>query len=357
MRWAGSIHFLLPQPADPEEFEAELMLACAAAGVTLETVTVEPCRPQDWVTRHRAAPAADHGRAVRRARLARPRRAAGRAWSRSRSTPALAFGSGEHATTQSCLRAIDRARPGAPLPARAGRRLRLGRPVDRRRQMLAGARRRGRQRPGRRPGRRATICELNGVAARAQAVVVGRLPPRAGASHGTVRPDPREHPGRPVDRAGAGAAAASGAGRPCGAVGAAGPAGGAGDRRPSGAGAAAGAAVRPGAVDRLGAARAGSTGVRLTVTPLLRVVPGLAISRRLSSRCGARLASFWSFPRHAEDEDQAERREALLVDRHRQGEARRRLPPPHDDRQADSRRRSASARRATWRRATPRSSS
>ena len=34
----------------------------------------------------------------------------------------------------------------------------------------------------------------------------------------------------------------------------------------------------------------------LTVTPLLRVVPALAISRRLSSRCGARLASIWSFP-------------------------------------------------------------
>ncbi len=43
------------------------------------------------------------------------------------------------------------------------------------------------------------------------------------------------------------------------------------------------------------------------------------------------------FPRHAEDEVQAERRQAFLVHRDRQGEARGRVSSPHDDRQADRR--------------------
>ena len=61
----------------------------------------------------------------------------------------------------------------------------------------------GRQRSDRGPGRRATMLELNGVAAPCAGGGRRRLPPSAGPARGAVRPDPRQHPGRPADRAGA----------------------------------------------------------------------------------------------------------------------------------------------------------
>ena len=88
-------------------------------------------------TGDRAAPAAGHRRPLRRPRLACPRPVARPAPCRSRSMPGLAFGSGEHATTQSCLIAIDRLRAAAALRARAGCRLRLRRAGHRGRQVLA----------------------------------------------------------------------------------------------------------------------------------------------------------------------------------------------------------------------------
>jgi ribosomal protein L11 methyltransferase len=101
------VDLLYRERPDPVPIEAALAQACAAAGSVLEGVAVEPVPETDWVAA---------------ASLRLPPLVAGRFvvhGSHARSTlPAglvpieveagLAFGSGEHATTRSCLLAIDR---------------------------------------------------------------------------------------------------------------------------------------------------------------------------------------------------------------------------------------------------------
>ena len=101
-----NIQFLYRSRPDPKEFEAELMLACAAAGVTLETVTVETVPTQDWVTATSLRlPPIPAGRFVVHGSHARDELPPGLV--PIEIDAGVAFGSGEHATTQSCLRAID----------------------------------------------------------------------------------------------------------------------------------------------------------------------------------------------------------------------------------------------------------
>ena len=149
------------------------------------------------------------GRASRRSRSAASGSTA--AMSPSRRRPAawpiqldagLAFGSGEHATTQGCLLALDRLarrrRPRRVLDLGCG----SGHPRDRGRE--AGRRRacwpptttRSRSR-SRAPTRPATASAIASAAwsARATQPAAARVRP--------LRPDPRQHPGRPLVRAGA----------------------------------------------------------------------------------------------------------------------------------------------------------
>jgi ribosomal protein L11 methyltransferase len=95
------------EPPEAGALAAELRLACAEAGVSLDGVMVERVPASDWVgaTQLRLPPV-EAGRFVVHGSHARD------------GLPAdlipieidagLAFGSGEHATTHSCLRAIDR---------------------------------------------------------------------------------------------------------------------------------------------------------------------------------------------------------------------------------------------------------
>ena len=126
----------------------------------------------------------------------------------------LAFGSGEHASTRGCLLALDDLAPAPPLPPRPRHRLRLRHPGDRRRQMLAGRRARGRQRSRR--GRRGHGRTPRGTASahRVRTALQRRLPRAAEVrAGGALRPDPRQHPGRPVVRHGARSRPPSGARR------------------------------------------------------------------------------------------------------------------------------------------------
>lgn len=101
-----NIQFLYRDRPDPSEFEAELTRACAAAGVTLETVTVETVPTQDWVTATSLRlPPIPAGRFVVHGSHARDELPPGLV--PIEIDAGVAFGSGEHATTQSCLRAID----------------------------------------------------------------------------------------------------------------------------------------------------------------------------------------------------------------------------------------------------------
>jgi ribosomal protein L11 methyltransferase len=101
-----NIQFLYRDRPDPRDFEAELARACAVAGVSLDTVTVETVPTQDWVTATSLRlPPIPAGRFVVHGSHARD--ALPPDLVPIEIDAGVAFGSGEHATTQSCLRAID----------------------------------------------------------------------------------------------------------------------------------------------------------------------------------------------------------------------------------------------------------
>ena len=167
--------------------------------------------------------------------------------------------------------------------------------------------------------------ELNGVGRRVGPSLPMAMRHPIDPSPAPLRPDPGQHPGRSADRARAGAAAhiwRRAAGPSCP---------GCWTARPRrwlrriGARACGCSAMLSRALGwrwcwayLLGIAGASEA---CATTSLLRGSSALAIDPRLSSprRAGG---GFWSFPSHAEDEVQAERRQAFLVHRHRQGEAR-----------------------------------
>ena len=177
-----SIELLLPKRAGSRGARSRAHASPARLPVsTLETIAIEPVPDPGLGDRDLAASAADRCRALRRARLACPRDAAA-GLVPIEIDAGVAFGSGEHATTQSCLRAIDELarRRGsgacstwaaAPAcwrspPRNAGRR------ASRRR-----------QRPDRRPGRRAQSARST-ASQRVRRRSWRRLPPRAcGARH------------------------------------------------------------------------------------------------------------------------------------------------------------------------------
>ncbi len=101
-----NIQFLYRNRPDPGDLEAELTLACVTAGVTLDSVTVEAVPAQDWVTATSLRlPPIPAGRFVVHGSHARDELPPGLV--PIEIDAGVAFGSGEHATSQSCLRAID----------------------------------------------------------------------------------------------------------------------------------------------------------------------------------------------------------------------------------------------------------
>ncbi|MEK0085639.1 50S ribosomal protein L11 methyltransferase [Benzoatithermus flavus] len=95
------------EPPEAEKLADELRLACEAAGVTLDGVTVERVPATDWVGATKLKlPPIEAGRFVVHGSHARDALPAGLVGIEI--DAGLAFGSGEHATTHSCLVAIDR---------------------------------------------------------------------------------------------------------------------------------------------------------------------------------------------------------------------------------------------------------
>ena len=216
-------------------------LARDAGAARSRTSRSTPVPAQDWVPRPRLhlAPV-PAGRFVVHGSHAREALPAGAGPDRDRCRPRVRLGRARH---HPGLPAGDRragaagAASGAVLDVGCG----SGVLAIAAAQVLAGEGDRRRQRPDRGPGRRARM--PRSTASRRACTVgrVRRLPARLHPPRGTLRPDPRQHPGRPADRAGARAGAApSGAGRPRGAVGAARPAGRGGGRAHTRPGAAAG---------------------------------------------------------------------------------------------------------------------
>ncbi|HEX6010244.1 MAG TPA: 50S ribosomal protein L11 methyltransferase [Geminicoccaceae bacterium] len=101
------VELLYRERPDPAPLEAALARACAAAGSVLEGVAVEPVPETDWVAAASLRlPPIVAGRFVVHGSHARGALPAGLVPVEVEA--GLAFGSGEHATTRSCLLAIDR---------------------------------------------------------------------------------------------------------------------------------------------------------------------------------------------------------------------------------------------------------
>ena len=101
------IDLLFPERPEQARLEPELARACAAAGAALEELAITPVAEQDWVgsTSLRLPPIAA-GRFVVHGSHARAELPDGLI--PIEIDAGVAFGSGDHATTQSCLQAIDR---------------------------------------------------------------------------------------------------------------------------------------------------------------------------------------------------------------------------------------------------------
>jgi ribosomal protein L11 methyltransferase len=101
------IDLLFREPPDLDELAAGLAPALAEAAATLERITVERVAPEEWTrTTELRLPPVAAGRFVVHGSHARALVPIGAVPIEIDS--GLAFGSGEHATTQSCLVAIDR---------------------------------------------------------------------------------------------------------------------------------------------------------------------------------------------------------------------------------------------------------